>query len=262
MSAPTPDKTTKAINVRICQTCAGNVGSNAARITATLASLALHRKPEDDDPRNALSCSGCRRTAGSISSLPPVLFAAAVASLSSFTRILVGWKLPSSTSASAVIVLCYHRHLQPQRWQSHHLLLVVVQKQTLPLNVVSIFCPRCRVSNIADSFNRFVATTTRYSLRFFVLLVDSVRFEQLNHFVAFVLLVQQFELLKLGREDEEEEEEEEEPEDFLAYVIVAYVVVVVVIRDFAALIARLLLERFFVVVTLVVVISSKRTRIS
>jgi hypothetical protein len=31
------------------------------------------------------------------------------------------------------------------------------------------------------------------------LLVDLVRFEQLNHFVAFILLVQKFELLKLKR---------------------------------------------------------------
>ena len=61
-------------------------------------------------------------------------------------------------------------------------------------------------------------------------MVDSVRFEQLNHFVAFVLLVQQFELLKLERgrrRGRRRRRTEESP----AYVIVAPVVVVV-IRDF------------------------------
>ena len=61
-------------------------------------------------------------------------------------------------------------------------------------------------------------------------MVDSVRFEQLNHFVAFVLLVQQFELLKLERG--RRRGRRRRTEEFLAYVIVAYVVVVVVIRDF------------------------------
>ena len=61
-------------------------------------------------------------------------------------------------------------------------------------------------------------------------MVDSVRFEQLNHFVAFVLLVQQFELLKLER-GRRRGRRRRRTEEFLAYVIVAYVVVVV-IRDF------------------------------
>ena len=59
-------------------------------------------------------------------------------------------------------------------------------------------------------------------------MVDSVRFEQLNHFVAFVLLVQQFELLKLERGRRRGRRRTEES---LAYVVVAYVVVVVM-RDF------------------------------
>ena len=62
-------------------------------------------------------------------------------------------------------------------------------------------------------------------------MVDSVRFEQLNHFVAFVLLVQQFELLKLERGRRRGRRRRRRTEEFLAYVIVAYVVVVV-IRDF------------------------------
>ena len=59
-------------------------------------------------------------------------------------------------------------------------------------------------------------------------MVDSVRFEQLNHFVAFVLLVQQFELLKLERGRRGRTRGTEES---LAYVVVAYVVVVVM-REF------------------------------
>ena len=61
-------------------------------------------------------------------------------------------------------------------------------------------------------------------------MVDSVRFEQLNHFVAFVLLVQQFELLKLER-GRRRGRGRRRTEESLAYVVVAYVVVVV-IRDF------------------------------
>jgi hypothetical protein len=61
------------------------------------------------------------------------------------------------------------------------------------------------------------------------LLVDSVRFEQLNHLVAFVLLVQQFELLKLER-GRRRGRRRRRTEESLAYVIVAPVVVV--IRDF------------------------------
>ena len=61
-------------------------------------------------------------------------------------------------------------------------------------------------------------------------MVDSVRFEQLNHFVAFVLLVQQFELLKLER-GRRRGRRRRRTEESLAYVIVAPVVVVV-IRDF------------------------------
>ena len=63
-------------------------------------------------------------------------------------------------------------------------------------------------------------------------MVDSVRFEQLNHFVAFVLLVQQFELLKLERGRRRgRRRRRRRTEESLAYVIVAPVVVVV-IRDF------------------------------
>lgn len=60
-------------------------------------------------------------------------------------------------------------------------------------------------------------------------MVDSVRFEQLNHSVAFVLLVQQFELLKLERG--RRRRRRRGTEESLAYVVVAYVVVVVM-RDF------------------------------
>ena len=62
-------------------------------------------------------------------------------------------------------------------------------------------------------------------------MVDSVRFEQLNHFVAFVLLVQQFELLKLERGRRRGRRRRRRTEESPAYVIVAPVVVVV-IRDF------------------------------
>ena len=86
MSAPTPDKTTKAKpNVRIVrQTCAGNVGSKCCTNNGDFGVPSTSPpEAEDDDPRNAFVAAAAAPPEV-FPPTPAVLFAAAVASLIAF----------------------------------------------------------------------------------------------------------------------------------------------------------------------------------